>query len=67
MPIRGDMRFDKRIVERNLKSGLVTKEELEKHFRTLKDASSEAISIEAEVTCLGKDLPSAPRSDEDEL
>ena len=41
-----DMRFDNRIVERNISRGIVTREEYEAHLASLTDASENAEAID---------------------
>jgi len=67
MPMRGDMRFDRRIIERNIRSGLVTRREYEKHLKKLKDLSDDTTALEAELRRLDRQLPGTPETDEDEL
>ncbi len=67
MPIRGDMRFDKRIIERNIRVGLVTRREYEMHLKKLKDLSEDTTALEAELRHLDRQLPGTPETDEDEL
>jgi hypothetical protein len=57
MPVKGEMRFDKRIIERNLRLGIVTKQEYQKHLDSLRDLSDECTTIESEMTSLGHDIP----------
>lgn len=67
MPIRDEMVFDKRIMERNVRVGLITRKELDTHIKQLKDLGEDATSIESEVPRIRHRIPAVPRSDEDEL
>ena len=40
--------FDRRVVERNIDKGLITREEYEEHLESLEDAEDNAEPIEAE-------------------
>jgi hypothetical protein len=40
--------FDVRTVERNIKRGLITRKDYEKHLKSLADASDNVIATEAE-------------------
>ena len=67
MPIRGEMKYDKRIIDRNIRVGVVTKKEYKGHLKKLKDLDSETEKIESEVRRIQHEIPSAPVTDEDEL
>ena len=67
MSIRGTMKYDKRIIDRNIRSGLVTQEEYDKFVETLPDLTHSAEALESELQIIDKELPSADMSDEDEL
>jgi hypothetical protein len=67
MPIRGEMKYDKRIIDRNIRVGLVTKKEYKGHLNKLKDLDSETEKVESEVHRIQHEIPSAPVTDEDEL
>lgn len=43
-----DMRFDTRLIERNIKRGLITREEYEAYLKDLRDAEDNASTIELE-------------------
>ncbi len=53
-----DLRFDVRLVERNLARGRVARDELKAHLASLPDAAGNAENIEASVADHG--LPPAP-------
>ena len=53
MPVHGDMKFDKRIIERNLRVGLLTQQDYQNHLDSLKDLADECSMIESEMTALG--------------
>jgi hypothetical protein len=40
--------FDKRVVERNIARGLITREEYNQYLESLEDASEQTIPVEAE-------------------
>lgn len=67
MPIRDEMVFDKRIMERNVRVGLITRKELNNHIKQLKDLGEDAASIESEVPRIRHRIPAVPITDEDEL
>ncbi len=62
-----DNRFDKRILQRNLSSGVVTREEYERHLKRLKDNSEEADIFEASLTPLKRKIPTRILDEEDEI
>lgn len=55
-----DMRFDSRIVERNIAKGIVTREEYEAYLASLPDAATKAETLDLVQPLLGND------EDEDE-
>jgi hypothetical protein len=64
----GDIRFDKRVLLRNLRSGVVTREEHERHLKKLKDLGSEVDIFEARLVPTKKKIPrGVVESEEDEL
>lgn len=67
MPYQVDLKYDKRIIERNLRSGLLSEKEYKKHLQELRDLAADISPIEAEIRHIGHDLPNAPQTDEDEL
>ncbi|MBW2700205.1 MAG: hypothetical protein JRF33_05250 [Deltaproteobacteria bacterium] len=67
MLLNDDMKLDKRIIERNIRSGVVGPKEFNKHIKKLKDLSSESEKIEAELERISHQLPASPETDEDEL
>jgi hypothetical protein len=67
MPIRGEMKFDKRIAERNVRVGLITEKELKNHLASLPDLTADLKKVEAEIRHIGHDLPGVVQTDEDEL
>ena len=62
-----DNRFDKRILQRNLLSGVVTREEYERHLKRLKDNSEEAAIFEASLIPLKRKIPTRILDEEDEI
>ncbi len=67
MPIHGDMLYDKRIVDRNIRRGLISRKDFDKHLKALHDLKREATEVEATIRHIGHAIPYAPHSDEDEL
>jgi nitrogen regulatory protein PII-like uncharacterized protein len=67
MPIRGDMLYDKRIVDRNIRTGLISRKDYEKHIKALQDLKQEAVEVEATIRPIEHAIPYAPDTDEDEL
>jgi len=61
-----DFRFDKRVIERNLRLGLVTPEEYRKHIASLKDLSTDSGTFDAKLIELNRKVPSRPMEDEEE-
>jgi len=55
---KDESRFDKRIIERCLRSGAVTKDEYKRHIGKLKDLSGEVETCEAELLHIAKKIPS---------
>jgi len=62
-----DYRFDKRILQRNLLSGMVTQEEYERYLKRLKDASKEAATFEASLIPIKRKIPTRVLDEEDEI
>ncbi len=62
-----DFRFDKRVLQRNLASGVVTQEEYERYLKRLKDAATEAASFEASLVPIKRKIPTRNLAEEDEL
>ena len=62
-----DYRFDKRVLQRNLMSGVVTQEEYDRHLKRLKDASPEASIFEASLIPIKRKIPSKNLEEDDEL
>ncbi|HOX44993.1 MAG TPA: hypothetical protein PK668_15445 [Myxococcota bacterium] len=58
--------FDKRVVERNIKAGVVTREEHQKHLKALKDLTEQSAKLESELNVLGRDLPTRNIGNEEE-
>ena len=67
MSIRGTMKYDKRIIDRNIQSGLISQEEYKNFVDTLPDLTESAEPLESEMQIIDKELPTADMSDEDEL
>ena len=53
MKITGAMLLDKRIVQRHIDSGLVSREEYEKHLQGLSDVTDQAEDLNAELLDVG--------------
>jgi hypothetical protein len=66
MPVKGEMRFDKRILDRNLQVGIVTKQEYQKYLDSLKDLTDECATIESEITSIGHEIPLRGIGEEEE-
>jgi hypothetical protein len=58
--------FDKRVVDRNIKAGVVTREEHQKHLKSLKDLAEQATKLESELNVMGRDLPTRNIGNEEE-
>lgn len=67
MPIRDEMVFDKRIVERNIRVGLTDHKSYQTHLKKLKDLAQDVAEIESEVPRIRHRIPDVPENDEDEL
>ncbi len=52
-----DYRFDKRVVNRNLRKGLVKRDEHKQYIKKLRDLTDEAEVCEAIQAPLGKEIP----------
>jgi len=52
--------FDRRVVERNIKKGLVTRKDYEKHLKSLNDVAGNIASPDEHV----EDAPEPPLDDE---
>lgn len=64
--IKGEMRFDVRIVERNVRKGLTTQDEVAKHLSHLKDKTDNAAIIEAVVGKIAHEIPVRGLEDEED-
>ena len=53
MKISGEMLLDKRLVQRHIDAGLVSREEYAKHVETLADVADKAEELTAEVLDVG--------------
>ena len=62
-----DNRFDKRVLQRNLLSGVVTQEEYERHLKRLKDNTEEAATFEAALIPIKRKIPTRILDEEDEI
>ncbi len=62
-----DHRFDKRILQRNLLSGVVTQKEYEGYLERLKDNAKEADKFEAALIPLKRKIPTRVFDEEDEI
>ena len=62
----GDIRFDKRVILRNLSSGVITREEYQQHLEKLKDLSGDTEIFEAGLSSGKKQIPRGVVEDEDE-
>ena len=62
-----DYRFDKRVLQRNLLSGVVTQEEYERHLKRLRDAAKEADTFEAILIPIKRKIPTKVMDEDDEL
>jgi hypothetical protein len=54
-----NLKFDSRLVEHNLRSGTITKEDLQKHLAQRPDSGANAIKIELEEESNGHDASSS--------
>jgi len=66
MPL-DDYRFDKRVLQRNLMSGVVTQEEYDRYLKRLKDASTDATIFEAALIPFKRKIPTRNLAEDDEL
>ncbi len=48
-------KFDKRLVERNLRKGIITQKELEEHVKGLEDKATRAARVESVLESVYKD------------
>jgi len=62
-----DFRFDKRIIEKNLRTGVVTQQEYEAYLKKLKDLSGEANVMGAVLSPIEKELPTGVIEEDEEL
>ena len=60
------MKFDKRLVERNLRKGHIASDEVEKHLASLQDREEDAVALEAELETVYGDKASGKTETEDE-
>ena len=67
MLLNDDMKLDKRIIERNIASGVVGPKDFAKHIKKLKDLTAESDQVEAQLERITHQLPASPETDEDEL
>lgn len=61
------MRFDKRLIDRNLTRGVITREEYQRHLNRLKDLQNESEILGVDLVHIDRRIPSSPKTDEDEL
>ncbi len=54
--------FDVRTVERNIKRGLITRKDYEKHLKSLADASDKVMPSEAETPAEAPAAPETPQA-----
>jgi hypothetical protein len=67
MSILSNIRFDKRILERNLASGVVSEDEVLRHLKQLKDLESESVPVEAQLIPIGHPVPGRKLEEEEDL
>ncbi len=67
MLIQDDMLFDKRIVERNIEAGRISKSDYDKRIKSLNDLTEESEPLEAGITHIDHEIPAVEDTDEDEL
>lgn len=53
MKISGDMLLDKRLVQRHIDQGLVSRSEYESHIEGLEDRTEQAVELNAELLDVG--------------
>ena len=53
MKISDDMKLDKRLVERNIQQGVLTRDDFNKHIEGLKDSHEAAAPLVVEMTDVG--------------
>jgi len=63
---KGDIRFDKRVILRNLRSGVITQQEYDRHLNKLKDLNGETDVFEATLSSGRKKVPRGVIENEDE-
>lgn len=61
-----EMAFDVRIIERNLRKGIITKKDLEKHLKELPDRAEAVAVVEAKLEQRGKVAAARARREEEE-
>ncbi|HUU02700.1 MAG TPA: hypothetical protein VM425_14785 [Myxococcota bacterium] len=62
-----DSSFDKRVIQRSLTNGGITKKDYERYIGALKDMSAELEICEARLSRLSKKLPTKVMDEDDEL
>jgi hypothetical protein len=62
-----DYRFDKRVIMRNLRNGVIPRSEYDKYVAGLKDCANEADAFEASLKPVEKKIPTSVLDEDDEL
>ena len=63
---KGDIRYDKRVILRNLRSGVITQDEYDRHIKQLKDLTVDSESFEAVLGAGRKKVPRGVVENEDD-
>lgn len=67
MSIQENMKYDVRITERNRKAGFISEEDIKRFLKSLKDASDNAASVEAQLSPVARPVPGRTLEEEEEL
>ena len=63
---KDDLRFDKRVIDRNLRSGVVSEDEFRRYLKKLRDVSEESALFETSLAPVKRKVPRRPLEDEEE-
>jgi hypothetical protein len=61
-----DFKFDKRVIERNLRAGLLSEDEVKRHLQTLEDHAEDAVVCDSVQLSMDKAIPTQYIDSEEE-
>lgn len=66
MILPNEFRFDKRVMERNLRTGTLSEDELKRYLQTLEDRQEDALTCESMPSSHSRRLPTQLMENEEE-